>query len=349
MGYFWNSWAVNQNVVLVICGSAASWMIKNIVNNTGGLYNRITKRIFLQAFTLSETELYLNSRNIHFPRYHIVQLYMVMGGIPHYLKEIEAGKSAIQNINHICFSPNGLLQDEFLRLYPSLFAHAENHIIIIRTLASSRQGMTRQQIVKISKVPNGGGLTKVLEELRQSGFISTYLSFGKIKKEKLFRLTDEYSLFYLQFMEKNTFKGDDTWNLLSQTQAYKTWSGYAFENICLKHIPKIKKALGISGIFSQSSSFYKKGTKKEKGTQIDLIIDRNDHVINLCEIKYSQEPFTITKAYAEKLRTKKGIFRATTKNRKHLMTIMITTYGLVSNQHSLDLIPQSVKMDDLFD
>lgn len=346
--YFWNSWAVNKNIVVVICGSAASWMIDNVVNNTGGLYNRITRRIYLQPFNLIETEQFLKSRNIHLDRYQIVQLYMALGGIPHHLKEIENHKSAIQNINQICFSPQGLLRNEFLQLYPALFKNAENHLTVIRTLGSKRLGMTRQQLVEASGLPNGGGLTKTLEELTQSGFISPYRPFGKKKKDQLYRLTDEYSLFYLHFIEKHTYEGDETWHLLSQTQAYKSWSGYAFENICLKHIPQIKKALGISGVYSTSSSFFKKGTKNEQGTQIDLLIDRNDQVINLCEIKFYQEPFRITKPYADNLRNKMGIFRQTTNTRKHIILTTITTFGIKSNTHSMSLNVQTLTLEDLF-
>jgi uncharacterized protein len=348
LGYFWNSWASRKNLVVVICGSAASWMIENVINDTGGLYNRVTRRIFLEPFTLTETEAYLKNKNIQFTRYHIVQLYMAIGGIPHYLKEIEGDKSAVQNINAICFSPNGLLRDEVSSLYPALFPNATNHIAVIRALASKHSGMTRQQIAETSKVPNGGGLTKVLDELAQSSFITAYQPFGKAKKERLFRLTDEYSLFYLRFIEEGQFEGTDM-NLFGQTQAYKTWSGYAFENVCLRHIREIKKALGIAGVFSRTSSFYKKGTPTEKGTQIDLVIDRNDHVINLCEIKFHHEPFTISKAYADALRSKQGIFRETTKTKKHLMLTLISTFGLNPNAYSLELIPASLTLDDLFE
>ncbi len=349
LGYFWNTWASRKNLVLVICGSAASWMIENVINDTGGLYNRVTRRIFLYPFTLSETEAFLKSRNLDFTRYHIVQLYMAMGGIPHYLKEIEGDKSAVQNINAVCFSQNGLLRDEFNNLYPALFANATNHIAIVRTLASTHQGMTRQQIAATSKVPNGGGLTRVLEELVQSGFVSTHQPFGKTKKDKLYRLMDQYSLFYLRFIEDGNYEGTDTWNLFSQTQAFKTWSGYAFENVCLGHIPQIKKALGISGVFSRTYSFFKKGTDEEQGAQIDFLIDRNDFTINLCEIKYHHEAFSITKTYADALRTRMGVFRESTKTKKHLMLTFITTFGLSKNAYSLDLAPASLTLDDLFD
>lgn len=346
--YFWNSWAVNQNIIVVICGSAASWMIQNVVNDTGGLYNRITRRIHLSPFTLSETKAFLESRTVRMDLYQVIQVYMAMGGIPHYLKEIAPHKSAIQNINDICFSPNGLLRDEFLQLYHALFVHADNHVAVIRALASKKLGLPRKQIIEVSKLPNGGGMTKILKELTQSGFISVFRPFGKSKKEQLYRLTDAYSLFFLHFMENRPYEGPDMWNLLSQGQSFKSWSGYAFENICLLHIPQIKKALGISGVHTTSSSFYQKGSDNAKGAQIDLIIDRNDHVINLCEIKFHQEAFAITKSYAETLRQKMGIFRQSTKTRKHLVWTFITSYGIHENQHSRSLNVQAITMEELF-
>ncbi len=349
LGFFWNSWAVNKNIIVVICGSAASWMIQKVVNNKGGLHNRITKRIQLKAFTLAETKTFLQNRNIYFNHYQIVQLYMTMGGIPHYLKEIRASRSAVQNIDAICFANLGLLKTEFDNLYVSLFDNADNHILIIRALAASNQGLTRKKIVQSTTLSDGGTMTKLLEELIQSGFISTYHPFGKKKKEKLYRLTDEYSLFYLQFIENKNHDGKGTWNHLSQSQQYKIWSGYAYENICFKHIHQIKKALSIAGVYSISSSFYKKGTKTEKGTQIDLMIDRNDQVINLFEIKFYAKEFSLTKEYAQKLKQKMTIFEATTKTRKQLFLILLTTFGLKHNEHSLGLVNEVLQLEDLFE
>lgn len=348
LGFFWNSWAVNQNLVIVICGSAASWMIEQVVNNRGGLHNRITKRIFLEPFTLTETKSYLQSRNINLPHYQITELYMALGGVPHYLKEVKIGKSPTQNIDDICFSKNGLLRDEFLRLYPSLFSNAEKHIAVIRVLGEIHKGLNRMQIIEKASLSKGGNTSKVLLELEQSGFITAYFPFGKRKKDKLFRLTDEYSLFYLQFIEKNKQGRSGTWKHLSQTQTYKTWTGYAYENTCLKHIPKIKKALGIDGIYSQTSTFTKKGTAIEKGTQIDLLIDRNDKVINIVEVKFYNTEFTISKSYANNLRDKIRVFQETTKTKKHIMLTLITTYGLKPNQHSLGLVENMLTLEDLF-
>jgi len=348
LSFFWNSWAVNQNIVVVICGSAASWMIQKVVNDKGGLHNRITKRIHLKPFTLSETEEYLQSRNIKLNRYHLLQLYMAMGGIPHYLKEVEGGKSATQNIEDICFSETGLLKDEFANLYAALFDHSDHHISIVRTLAKRKLGMNRGTLIKEAKLANGGSITRVLQELKQSGFIDVYLPFGKKSKDKMYRLTDEYSLFYLQFIEKNIHEKGEIWKRLSQTQAYKIWCGYAYENVCLKHLNEIKKALSIGGVYSTSSSFFKKGTKKELGTQIDLLLDRNDQIINIFEIKFYNKEFTVSKSYAQTLKNKLDVFQETTKTRKQLFLTLVTTFGVTPNEHSIGLVDQVLSFDDLF-
>jgi len=349
LSWFWNSFAVNQNIVVVICGSAASWMIQKIVNDRGGLHNRITRRIFLKPFTLTETENYLKSRNIRFSRYQLVQLYMSIGGIPHYLKAIEAGKSAVQNVNDLCFTANGLLRDEFTRLYPSLFAKAENHIAVVRTLAHSRQGMSRADIIGEGKLSEGGTITRILGELEQSGFITSYRPYGKKKKDMLFRLTDEYSLFYLRFVEKNKDEGNNAWQYLSQTQAAKIWNGYAFENVCLKHLPQVKIALGISGVYATAATFLQRTNSTTPGAQIDLLLDRNDQVINVFEMKFYNSEVSLTEADANDLRKKLQVFLKVSHTRKYLMLTMLTTFGLKQNIHSLGLVEKVLTLDDLFE
>lgn len=348
LDYFWNSWALNRNITVVVCGSSASWMIQNLVNNTGGLYNRITRRIFMQPFTLDEVKQYFMAKRFNFTNHEIVELYMAMGGIPHYLKEVKRGKSAIQNIDDICFAENGLLRDEFSKLYFSLFENAEKHMAIIRTLSNSRQGLTRQQIVRSARITENGNTTKVLEELEQSSFITSYLPYGKVKKDMMYRLTDEYSLFFLHFIEKNGLNGSGTWHFLSQTQEYKTWSGYAFENICLKHVSAIKKALGITGVYTQASTFYQKATESQRGAQIDLLLDRADNIINVFEIKYYNGEVTLTKEQADTLRRRLWTFAEASKTRKRLSLVMITAFGLTKNMHSLGLIEADLTLDDLF-
>lgn len=348
-GLFWNSWASQQNIVVVICGSAASWMIANVVRDKGGLHNRITRRIYLQPFTLFETELYLKSRGVQLDRYHLIQIYMAMGGIPHYLKEVEAGKTAVQNIDQICFSTQGLLREEFLQLYPALFEHAENHVQIIRALSGSWRGMTRADLLSATGLADGGSVTRILEELMHSGFITAYYAFGKKKKEMRYRLTDEYSLFYLKFIEEKRSEGAGAWEQLTQTQLWKSWSGFAFESLCLKHVPAIKKALGISGIYTEASSFYLKNSEFGRGIQIDLLIDRNDHAINIFEIKFYQSPFTLKKEQADEFRLKKAIFKSATGTNKQVFFTLLSTFPLTPNEHSLGAVDQALDMNCLFE
>lgn len=347
-GVFWNSWASINNIKVVICGSAASWMIQKVVNNKGGLHNRITKTLHLKPFNLYETELFFKKKNIFLDKYQIAQLYMAMGGVPHYLKEVQGGMSAAQNIELICFSDTGLLKNEFSRLYPALFEHADNHIAIIRALASKPNGMLRKDIIKAANLTSGGSITNVIDELEESDFISAYYPFGKKKKEKIYRLTDEYSLFYLKFIEEQIPEGGEVWQKISQTQSYKSWSGYAYESIALKHITQIKKALSIGGVHSSTSTFYKKGSSTALGTQIDLLIDRNDHVINLCEVKFYNTSFSLDKSDATHLRQKMAVFQEITKTNKQLFWTLITTFGLQHNEHSLGLVQQVLTLEDLF-
>ncbi len=346
--FFWNIWASHQNLVVVICGSAASWMIQKVVNDKGGLHNRITRRIELQPFNLQETEAFLKNRHVRLDRYQILQLYMAMGGVPQYLNEVESGKTAVQNINDICFQRGGVLTQEFGKLYPALFDDAENHIRIIRALAQKWSGMSRAELLAATSLADGGGFSLCLEELEASGFISVYPPFGKKKKEARYRLTDEYSLFYLQFIENQQHQGKNQWQHLSQTQQYKSWSGYAFESICLKHIEQINHALGISGIYAEASGFYQSGKDGHPGLQIDLLIDRNDNAINLFEIKFYKEPLFMDKALADEMRTKSALFKHYTQTRKHVFLNVLSTFGIVENEHSLGLIDKQLTMDVLF-
>lgn len=348
LGWFWNSWAVNQNVVLVICGSAASWMIDKVINNKGGLHNRVTQLMLLAPFSLGETEAFLQSKNINLSKYQITQLYLAMGGIPMYLDQIKPSLSGIQNIHAICFQKGGYLRNEFDRLFSSLFENSENHLKLIRVLASKKMGMTRKEIIKGTSFKNGGTLTATLNELNQSGFIEIYSSYGKKKQLSLYRLTDPYTLFYLTFIEALGANVKTDFTKLSDLQNYKSWSGYAYENICLMHINQIRKALGISGIYTSVSSFVAKPVDGFSGAQIDLLIDRGDHSINLCEIKYSAKDYEVTKKDVTNIDNKKRVFQYHSKTTKHIFTTIITTFGVVKNKHRLNHVDQVVVLDDLF-
>jgi len=341
--HFWNSWASARNdILLVVCGSAASWIVNNLLRNTGGLYNRITDRIRLEPLTLAETEEFIRFTNPSYSRYQITLLFMVFGGIPFYLDFLEKGMSAMQNINRLCFERNAPLQSEYKNLYASLFKKHERHEAVIEALATKGAGLTRIEISKISGLSNGGGLTRILDELEESSFIRKYRNFGKKSKTSLFQLTDLYSLFYHRFIKKVSIDDDDYWLNSTHSPEFHTWSGYAFEMVCLHHVRQIKKALGISGV---QTSIYAWHSPK---AQVDLVIDRKDQVINLCEMKFSLKKFTIDKKYDEVLRNKVGWFQELTGSKKALFTTLITTYGVEKNGYWGN-IQNDLEMDILFE
>ena len=343
--HFWNSWANKRDdILLIVCGSAISWMLSKIINNKGGLHNRVTRKMRLQPFTLLECEELLKSHKVVLDRYQIIQLYMVMGGVPYYWDAIEPGRSAMQSIDDICFKEDGLLVDEFQNLFASLFKNAEKHERLIEVLATKTKGLTRNEIIKYAGVPTAGSLTRVLRELELSGFIKKYSPFEKKMRNSLYQVVDFYSLFYLKFIKP--FNGSQDWLTKVDSPAYRAWSGYAFEQVSMAHLPQIKKALGISGVQSSISSW--RSTQSHPGAQVDLVIDRKDQVVNLFEMKFSINEYELTSQYAAELRHKIGTFKAETKTRKSVFMTMLTTFGLKENPYSGGIIQNNLSMEDLF-
>ena len=317
-------------------------MVNNIIKNKGGLHNRISCKIPLKPFNLNETEQFLKSKNIQLTQYDIIQLYMTIGGVPFYLNKIRRGESVVQTIDRMCFENEGDLVDEFNEVFTSLFSNSKAHEKMIRVLAKTRQGITRNELLKQCNFGSGGAYSNTLDELIESGFVNQYTPFGKKSRQSLYRLSDEYSLFYLKFIEPNKRQGSGTWTSLAQKQAYKSWSGFSFESICLKHIPQIKRELGIDKIHCIYSSWF-----NEK-VQIDLVIDRDDRIINLCEIKFYAGPFTITQNTYNAIRNKLLQFKENTRTRKNVFLVIISTFGIVENAYSTELVTNSITMDCLF-
>ena len=347
--HWWNSWGNTQNnLLVVICGSAASWMIQNIVNNKGGLHNRITRKIRLLPFNLQETEKYLRVRQVNLDRYQILQLYMIMGGIPHYLKEINKGESSTQAIDRICFTKDGLLESEFKNLYHSLFDDATRHLAVVRALAGNNAGLTRGEIIDKAGLSSGGTITGLLEELIESGFVMAWQPYDKKSRDTIYKLADEFTHFYLKFMERKRSSETGVWQSFSTGQSWKSWSGVAFERVCLKHISQLKKGLGIAAVYTEESA-WRHLPKKGIGAQIDLLIDRKDFVINICEMKYSESKFIIDKGYAGELDNKRDVFKQETGTKKSLFLTLVTTFGVKENDYFTKLVQNSVKMDTLFE
>ena len=351
LDYYWNRyWSMKTNCILVVCGSSASWLIKNIIYNKGGLHNRCTCEIKLDPFNLEETNLYLNGRGIKLNKGHILDIYMALGGIPYYLNYVEKGLSAAENIQNIFFDKKAPLKDEFNKLFNSLFHDANAYIELIKLIAKRKEGISRSEIESLSKLsPGGGRLTDRLNNLVRTNFIDAYFPWDKQRGE-YFKVIDEFCLFYIYWLisKKSTKLPENYWLKQIERPVYHIWAGYAFEAICYKHIDNVVRALNIKSADNISSWRLITRDGEVKGTQIDLLVDRNDDAITVCEIKYTDKAFLISKSYAENLKHKIEIFKERTHTNKHIFLAIISANGLKQNEYSKELVSKVITLDDLF-
>ena len=350
---FWNTWGSTQpNLKLFVCGSATTWMLDKFVGDKGGLYGRVCRPIHLSPFTLDETEQYfLKIKGLNWGRMQILETYMMMGGIPYYLKQLEPERTLLDNIDNCFFKTNGKLWDEFDNLYETLFAQSEVYVRIVEALASKRIGLTREEIIKVTKLPDNGPTSRALKDLVKCGFVRAYQYFGHKNKSQTYQLADFYTLFYLRFIKDNYGQDEHFWTHMLDNPKKNAWAGYSFEQLIKEHIEQVKRALGIGSVLTQQSSWFieKRNLDDENlsGAQIDLLIDRRDKAINLCEAKFYSGTFTIDKDYSLKLRDKITTFKSTIKTRKSIVPTMITTFGVKRNTYS-GIIQQEATLDDLF-
>ncbi|MDE6669172.1 MAG: ATP-binding protein [Muribaculaceae bacterium] len=344
---FWNGWGDSQmNLKFIICGSATTWMTNKLLGDKGGLHNRVTRQIYLAPFNLYETEKMLQSNGILWSRHQITECYMVVGGIPYYLSKMDKTQSVAQNIDRLFFHHAGELRNEYEFLFRSLFKDSIIYRRVVEVLALKSMGMTRENIASSLDVSVGGTLTEVMENLITCDFVREYNAFGNKRKGKLYQLTDLFTLFYIKQIKNARTHDEDYWLTRIDSPSHRVWAGYAFEQVCLHHIPQIKMALGISGVATQVSSW--RGIEDGKMTgQIDLIIDRRDETINLCEMKYSLREYDITPAYLKKLIERMENFRESTKTKKALHLTLVTVNGIRHNAQ-WGMIQNEVTADQLF-
>ena len=346
--YFWNSFAsARKDVLLIICGSATSWIINKVLKNHGGLHNRVTYRIHLQPFTLYECEQYAKYLGMRASHYDLIEYYMILGGVAFYWSRLDKGLSVAQNIDNMIFSETGFLHNEFNELYDSLFNEPESYLKIIHALGTIRMGMTRDELVKEGGISSNGKLTRMLEDLTECGFIKRIPSYGGKAKDDLIQLVDNFTIFYYKYMKENLNNDEHFWSNSYNSTIRSAWTGLAFERVCFQHIPQIKQAMGIAGVATQCYSWKAKGDALSSGTQIDMVLDRRDNIINICEMKFSKGEYTITKDYAMALNNKVERFIESTKNKKTILLTMITTNGVVHNEY-WNQIQCDITADELF-
>jgi AAA+ ATPase superfamily predicted ATPase len=343
---FWNNWACHRNVMLIVSGSATSWMRDKLINNHGGLYGRVTWEIKLEPFNLKECELLFKENKINLSRYDIVQSYMIFGGIPYYLGYFKRGRSLAQNVDDLFFAKGAKLSMEYDRLFASVFTNPDMMKAIIKALKTRTMGYTRKEISALTGYTEGGTLSEALKALIVSDFIIKYVPFGYSKREEHYKLIDPFCIFYLDFIEKNGMIPETFWLSNVTSPPIITWRGHAFENVCFNHIEQIKKALGISGISTTQSAWTKMG-EEYKGTQIDMIISRKDNIVNMCEMKYYGEAFMVDKDYDSILRRRKNLLYEMIPKKNAVHNTLITTFGIRNNEYrwSFDNV---ITMDDLF-
>lgn len=343
---FWNGWASSQpQVMLLVCGSATSWIVGNLLQSRGGFHNRLTGRIPVEPFTLSECDEYFTVKGMASSREQVVMSYMAFGGVPYYLDLLDRRLSVAQNIDNLCFAKRGALRHEFDELYRSLFSNAERHLSVVRALASRKGGLTRKEIEAKTSIAGGGTLTKTLSELEQCGFVRKYHDFTRRENSAYYQLVDPFTLFYLTFMDKLSTDAAGTWLEGIGTPRRNAWAGHAFELVCLWHVAQMKSALGVSGISADVCAW--RSRDSDPGAQIDLLISRGDGVVNVCEMKYSDGQFAIDKAYDQSLRNKLATFASETGTKKALQLTMVTMNGVLRNKY-WGTVQREITADDLF-
>lgn len=340
--YFWNSWAsARKDILLIVCGSATSWIIDKIIRSRGGLHNRVTEQISLSPFTLAECEQYAQSRGLQLSRAQIAELYMVFGGVPYYWHFLERGKSPAQSIDGLLFSEKAKLRNEFADLYDSLFKCSEPHLRIVTALGGCETGLTREQLSKASGIPTSGHFTRYLEELEQCGFLRRFAAIDKGSNEAVFQLVDNFSLFWLRFRKANVNGETEFWSRSQGTGLYHDWRGRAFERLCLLHVEKIKESLQIGGVAARVCAY------RDEKVQIDLIIDRRDGVVDLCEMKCTDEPFVVDEAEAKNLIHRRAVLSSIVGKRKSVHVILVSSAGLRSGKWSNDIV-RTLDLNSLF-
>lgn len=346
--WFWNDWGCTQdNLIFIVCGSAASWLVKNIDHNKGGMFNRQNCKLYLEPFNLNQTKQFLKSKNIDWADYDIAMCYMIMGGIPYYLDLLTNDYSLNQNIDNLFFKKHGFLWDEFSHLYNTLFSNSETHIKIVEALSEKRIGLSKKEIAEKTHLSQNGRLTEMLSNLVSSGFVREYHFYGNNKKQHLFQLSDYYTMFYFKFIKNQKGIDENFWTNSTRTSSINAWSGFTFEQLCKDHLKQIKQKLGISGVLTTESSWFVHGDDEHEGAQIDMLLDRRDHIINVCEMKFSNDEYEIDKKYDLTLKRKINRFREVTKTNKTLLLTMITTYGVKKNMYS-NIVQSQVTLKDLF-
>lgn len=348
--HFWNDFAsARRDILLIVCGSATSWMMDKLIQNHGGLHNRLTRHIHLKPFNLCETEQMLESKGFMLSRYEVAVCYMIFGGVPFYLGLLDPAFSLAQNVDRLLFSEDGELSCEIENLYAALFKHSTDYVKIVELLAAHKIGLNRTEIQENIRLKSGGTLSTILDNLTYCGFIKKFSSYNTGKKEQLYCLCDFYTLFYFTFVDEIKKHRSGFWQNLQTKPRFFIWAGLSFERLVLAHVPQVKKKLGISGIPSDEYPCRIQATDEFAGAQIDMVIDREDKTFNICEMKFTEDIYAIDSSEEAKIRTRISNFKKVMrKPRCSAQLTMVTSFGILRNKYA-GIVNNVVTLEDLFD
>ena len=342
-GEFWNRCGTAQgDFLFIICGSATSWIIKNILEDTGSLYNRVTSQIFLRPFSLRETELYMESRVFGWSRRQIVECQMIFGGLPYFFDLLNPDESLTWNINALIFKPHALLRHESKKLLEATLKKSPAYNDILKCLSSHYYGMQKNACFASLDISQGT-FSRAVEDLIKCGYVHESVDRYSKGHPLRLQLIDPFLLFHYNFLEKGYSETTRFEDFKSDTGRYNNWRGHAFEILCMYHIDHIKNALGISGVRTNSYAW----VSEKNEAQIDLVLDRDDGIVNICEEKYTDTAFAVSAEYEERLLKKMDIYRAETKTKKALKIVMICTENLAGTANT-EHITRVLTLDDLF-
>jgi hypothetical protein len=281
--YYWDNHWKSKHVMLILCGSVASFMVKKVLHSNA-LYGRTTIEILLKGFSPEEAARLLSKKR---SREETLNYQLVFGGVPKYLEQINTSQSFNKNMNTLCFSPHGIMLKEVERIFYSQFREPRTYLKIINLLKNGIFSLS--EISSKTKIPSGGGLKQYLKNLERAEMIRSYIPFDRSgnSKFKKYTLADEFLVFFFKYMGPNlrVIKESSSRRLFETlTQnSFDSWLGFAFERFCLKHAGLLALVMDFADDILLASPYFKKNDER---FQIDLLYQRADRVITVCEIKH---------------------------------------------------------------
>ena len=341
----------NKDLIIVLCGSSPSFISGQLIASQA-FYSRTNEEILLRELSLQETRSFLGE---HRSLYEVLLGYLTVGGVPGYLKYLAKESSVLLSLCKHSFLPNAYFLRDAKRVFVSSL-RTNSHFEATIHYLSKKKYATREEIARNLKIKAGGSLTELLNELEACAFIERYTPVHLSENSTVVRycISDNYLQFYYKFIaplrkdiEQGAFQEHPTAAL--EKESFQKWLGFAFQRFCRTHHQHIARILGFSGIKYQAGAyFHRDHLKKGQGFQIDLLFIRADHVITVCEVRYSQT--RISTKIINELERKISFLREHFQKAKHatIERVLITTEGADDTLTARAYLDRVITLEDLF-